>query len=104
VIAQRRYHPSAIRELYEAAESYEGQRPGLGDRFADEVEDILRLIAATPAGGTGWRGTRARTWRVARFPFLVVYAVEPDEIVVVAVAHTKRRPGYWVPRLGQPHR
>ena len=98
--ARRRYHPQAIRELYEAAESYETERPGLGDRFGAEVEDILRLIAAAPNGGTGWRGTRARTWRVAKFPFLVVYAIEPDAIVVVAVAHTKRRPGYWLSRLG----
>ena len=60
VTAARRYHPQAIRELYDAAESYEAERPGLGDRFGAEVEDILHLIAATPNGGTASRGTRAR--------------------------------------------
>jgi hypothetical protein len=58
----------------------------------------MRWISASPSGGTAWPGVDARTWRVARFPYLVVYAHERERVVVLAIAHTKRRPGYWVER------
>jgi mRNA-degrading endonuclease RelE of RelBE toxin-antitoxin system len=94
-----RFHPEAERELFDAAAWFEARRPGLGDRFADAVDEIFASIHAAPNGGTRWREGPARTWRVRRFPFIVVYAVEPDGIVIVALAHTKRRPGYWMARI-----
>ena len=95
----QRFHPAATRELFDAGAWFEAQRPGLGDRFDDEVGQVLAYIDAAPNGGTRWRATPASTWRVRTFPFLIVYLVEPEEIVIVAVAHTKRRPGYWLSRL-----
>jgi hypothetical protein len=36
---------------------------------------------------------------VSRFPYQIVYRRRPDEIVIVAVAHVKRKPGYWKDRV-----
>ncbi len=94
-----RFHPEAERELSEVALWYEERRPQLGDRFAVEVDRVLGHVRAAPQGGTRWRQGPARTWRLRRFPFVVAYVVESDEVVIVAIAHTKRRPGYWQSRI-----
>ena len=86
--------PEARDELVEAAKFYENREDGLGDRFLDEVASCLARIASQPSlGGAVTTVLRRRILR--RFPFSVIYAHEQDTIVVVAVAHTSRKPGYW---------
>jgi plasmid stabilization system protein ParE len=85
-----------------AAQWYEQQRSGLGDDFLAAVADGFRAIERTPQGFS--RATPAlpdrevRRHVLARFPYSVFYEVCPDEVVVLAVAHAKRRPGLWHPR------
>jgi len=83
-------------ELAEAVRWYETRRTGLGGEFFDAVVATLTLIETRPEIGTTI-STDAQTRRalVARFPYQVVYRLRPTEIVIVAVAHVKRRPGYW---------
>lgn len=68
--------------------------PGLGKSFAAEVESTISLIRQFPEAGV-LVGTTQRRVVVARFPYSVVYRQYPDLVVVVAVAHQRRRPGYW---------
>jgi hypothetical protein len=74
----------------------ERQRPGLGIDFVEEVDTTIAAIAANPRvfAQLGSRGREMRRAVVARFPFAVVYLVMPAEIVILAVANTRRRPNY----------
>ena len=89
----------ASQELREAVQWYEARRPGLGGEFFDAVADTLELIEVRPEIGSVTSADRqTRRVLVPRFPYQIVYRLRPDEIVIVAVAHLKRRPGYWQTR------
>ncbi|MFW6012287.1 MAG: type II toxin-antitoxin system RelE/ParE family toxin [bacterium] len=93
-----RYLTPAREEFLESVAHYELQSPGLGLGFIEEVEHaIVRLAAFPEHGSPHLAGTRRIV--LGRFPFDVVYLAEPQEIVVVAVAHHKREPGYWRGRV-----
>lgn len=88
------YHRLAAKELVDSALFYEQRRAGLGDEFLAEVEAVLKFIGAHQAlGRPDCYGTRS--FPTKRFPFRLVYEVQPDRIWIVAVAHLNRRPGYW---------
>ena len=89
----------ASAELSEAVRWYEVRRAGLGGEFFDAVAATLAHVEARPEIGAPI-STDGRTRRVlvARFPYQVVYRLRPAEIVIVAVAHLKRRPDYWKSR------
>jgi plasmid stabilization system protein ParE len=92
--------PEAEEEFREAARYYESEAPGIGIAFAAEVLKAVRSICENPfrtiAVGSGIRRTVLR-----HFPYSILYAVETDLIVIVAVAHQKRRPTYWRARIKQ---
>ncbi len=89
-----RFHPDADAELEEAALFYESRLTGLGRSFAAEVERTIALVREFPDAGSP-AGAKRRRVLVARFPYSIVYQHDAGEIVVVAVAHQRRRPGYW---------
>lgn len=96
------FAPIAREEFVEAAAYYEDKRVGLGDDFATCVEEALRRIgeapeACAPAPGVGDEEIRRAS--VRRFPYHLVFLDLPDEARVIAVAHKRRRPGYWKSRL-----
>src|ERR1035437_5098466 len=84
-------------EMAEAAIFYESQQPGLGQRFLDAIDRAVEEINEHP---TTWpilqRNIRRRL--VGRFPYSVLYRIDRDEIVIVAVMHLHRRPNYWTKR------
>jgi hypothetical protein len=73
---------------------YDEQEPGLGRRLNSEVEHAVASVLAQPRSGTP-AGASARRVLLKRFPFSVVYRVSAEELLVVAVAHHRRRPAYW---------
>lgn len=90
--------PAAEAEMLEAARFYDDRSRGLGHDFLDEVERTTESIVEQPYSGAKISGNiRRRILR--RFPFGVLYTVEPDRILVVAVMHLRRRPGYWKDRI-----
>jgi hypothetical protein len=92
------YHRLAAKELVESALFYDQRRVGLGDAFLTEVEGVLALIRGHPElGQPGIH--RTRSFPTRRFPFRMVYEIQPDRIWIVAVAHLNRRPGYWGRRM-----
>jgi len=89
-----RFLPPAEEELTEASLYYEAASSGLGQEFLDDLQFTVDALRERPQlGRPAGRGLRQVTFR--RFPFLLIYAEEKDQIVVVAVAHQRRRPGYW---------
>lgn len=91
------FSPAAQREFDDARRFYESQLPGLGDAFQDEVRAGLRRIGTWPLAFPAERGTIRRAL-LSRFPYKLIFAVEPDHIYLIAVAHQHRRPGYWTNR------
>lgn len=88
-------------EMAEAARWYEIHRTGLGVEFLDAVDTAVGRIAETPRMGSPVPGVSDRAIRrrpVRRFPYHVVYVELPDRLQILAVAHDRRRPGYWVGR------
>lgn len=90
------FHPEARGELMEAAVYYEEQAVGLGTQFIDEVEQAVQLIADQPGlGVTIERSPGLQRWMLRRFPYYLIYRSEPGTTLILAVAHQRRRPGYW---------
>jgi len=85
-----------------AARWYETQRPGLGTEFLGAVDTTVVQIAEAPRVGSPVPRVSDQTIRrkaVRRFPYHVVYIELSDRLQILAVAHDRRRPGYWVGRL-----
>ena len=79
-------------ELRKSAKHYDLQKPGLGSEFTAEISAALDYIGQYPFASPSVGGDFRRK-RVKRFPFDVIYAVEEEKIVVVAVMHHRRLPG-----------
>jgi toxin ParE1/3/4 len=89
---------AAREEFLAAADYYDAVSPGLGEEFIGEVERVADRIKAVPEhGGPHVSGTRRAILR--QFPFDIVYLSDTDPILVVAVAHHRRSPGYWRERV-----
>jgi plasmid stabilization system protein ParE len=89
-----RFHPDAYAELEEATLFYEGRMAGLGRFLAAEVERTIALVREFPEAGSPV-GPAGRRVVIARFPYAVIYRQDANGIVIVAIAHQRRRPGYW---------
>ena len=85
-------------ELWEAASYYEEQHPGLGIDFVQEVRTAFRFIEKSPEMWPA-KARGLRRYLIERFPFSVNYRVESDRVLVIAIAHGRRKPGYWKERL-----
>lgn len=100
-----RYHPDAADELYQAASFYEDRQEGFGERFLDEVESAVALLADHPLAGAAWDHPEldapARRFPLRVFPYVLFYVVQPSHLIV-AVAHAHRLPGYWLERTRRP--
>lgn len=88
------FHPDAEAEMVAAAKFYEARSAGLGADFIAEVERATRALVGYSRVGHRF-SRRLRRILLRRFPYGLLYRVEPDQIFVVAVAHVRRRPGYW---------
>jgi plasmid stabilization system protein ParE len=86
-------------ELIAAIRWYEARRTGLGAELHEAVVRTIDLIRNHPDSGSPRTGRfPSRQLRVARFPYKVVYRVRRDDIYIIAIAHTSRRPEYWKDR------
>ena len=92
-------HPEADAEFAEAVRYYAAIEPQLGVRFYREIERLIQDICAQPQRFFRFHPP-ARRALSPEFPYSVVYLEQPDHVWIVAVMHTKRRPGYWKKRLG----
>ncbi len=80
---------------------YESESVSLRDRLWDDIEAVTHLISEYPSIGELVRRTRGRVRRfpLQHFPFFVIYRERADDLQIVALAHKRRKPTYWRPRL-----
>jgi plasmid stabilization system protein ParE len=91
--------PEAEEELTEAALWYESKRPGLGVELIAAADRAFDQMLEAPLSCAVWRADRPYRAKVlSRFPYVVFFRVDGEVAEVVAVAHAKRRPGYWLGR------
>lgn len=92
-------HPLAGVELVDGARFYarEGTTE-LGEDFISEFERSVDLLRSHPLLGAVWRG-RFRRFPLRRFPYSIVYVTSGEVLRVIALAHQRRRPGYWRGRV-----
>ncbi|MES2048689.1 MAG: type II toxin-antitoxin system RelE/ParE family toxin [Pseudomonadota bacterium] len=91
-------HPEAINDLREAAEFYK-QRAGtsLSRALLEEFDHAINILLQHPKLGAPWRHN-TRMHVLKRFPYSLIYKLSEEEILIVAIAHQSRRPGYWSKR------
>lgn len=93
-----RYHEAAVEELLNEIGYLEVQAQGLGRRFFAEIRraenHIIQFPRSTQEIRPGIRKSILRT-----FQYSLIYSIESEGILVLAVAHHRRRPGYWAGRL-----
>jgi plasmid stabilization system protein ParE len=86
--------PAARGDYDESFDWYAGRSPAAARHFSMAVDEALRLIGQSPQM-FAVVDTVHRACLLKQFPYSIVYRVEPKRALVVAIAHVKRRPGYW---------
>ena len=99
-----RFHFLASEEYRQAALYYAERSRGLGTEFTTRLEQTLTAVQRFPFARHVVNQTGVRQALLRQFPYKLVYVVERDAngqavIVIYAVAHTRREPGYWNKRL-----
>lgn len=92
------FHPKAEAELTEAVDYYEEAEPGLGYEFALEAHAAIHRAAAYPQAWPILEGEVRRSL-LKRFPYGILYTEEGEGILILAVMHLHRQPGYWRARV-----
>jgi plasmid stabilization system protein ParE len=82
---------------------YETQSQGLGTQFLDDFDRAVRRIAAYPFASTEIE-EGLRRCLLSRFPYGIIYGIDSETIIVVAVAHLHREPRYWIDRLTEENK
>jgi len=90
--------PEAEEEFREAARYYESEAPGVGLAFIAEVHRAISFVVSHPRSAKMVRGS-IRKKVLTHFPYSLLYSIESNHILIVALAHHKRRPTYWRRRL-----
>jgi len=92
------FHPEALEEYDQAGHYFAQRQPGLDLRFIVCVEEAIALILEDPHR---WRSIDEDVRRCLTrvFPYGILYTVEDDFVLIVAIAHCSREPGYWKHRI-----
>jgi len=92
------FHPEAEAEFLAALAYYADQSVRTSERFEAEIRRLVASIETMPRRHGPWRhGTRRA--RARRFRYLVIFAERSESLLIVAVAHTRQRPDYWLQHL-----
>lgn len=85
-------------EMINSAIFYETQARGLGNDFLDKIDNAVDDVSKNP---DRWPiiNKNIRRRLVQRFPYCILYRIDSEEIVILAVMHLRRRPDYWVERI-----
>lgn len=90
-------------EYRHALETYAADSIAVANRFAERVDEAMERIATEPHVWPLTSGVsehlRVRKFRIDRFPYSVLFVELPSEVRVLAFAHGKRKPGYWLRRV-----
>ena len=93
-----RFLEAAQQEVDDAVAWYDEREEDLGREFLDELDRVIRRIKTFPLASTEIE-PGIRRCLLARFPYALIYGIDEDLIIVVAVSHLHRQPRYWIDRL-----
>lgn len=93
------FHPAAEAEHLESVAYLESKRPGLGALYLAEFEQVMSLVCESPQRYRVERPPDVRRTGMTQFPYAVLYRESSGVVQVLAVAHHRRRPSYWMGRL-----
>ena len=88
------FHPEALTEYAEAVQYYAEQSSEVAQAFINVIEDAVYRIKESP---TRWAvlDENVRRCLTRKFPYSILYTIEQDYILILAVTHCSREPGYW---------
>lgn len=92
------FHPDVYQELSDSYIWYESKATGLGEDFLNELDTAFSLIQRLPEIWPKMK-KEYRRYLLKRFPFGIIYKIQPTSIYVGAVMHLSRNPGYWKNRM-----
>jgi plasmid stabilization system protein ParE len=92
------FHQAARRERTEAKRYYGSDSPAAAVRFDDELNRTLSLLDRHPEAGVFVLDLPVRSLALRDFPYSVIYRYVDETVYVLAIAHHKRQPGYWLDR------
>jgi len=92
------FHPAAEIEHIESVAYFESKRPGLGASYLSEFEGVMVQVCEAPHRYPIEKESGIRRIKMKHFPFTVYFHKPSGSIQVLAVAHHRRRPGYWLGR------
>lgn len=99
------FHPEARAEFFADVDWYDEREFVVGARFEIAVRQAIDAAVDSPESWAVWPGWErepaVRSNGVGGFPYRVVYFVTGEELAIVAIAHAKRRPGYWRERVSR---
>ncbi|MBI4844335.1 MAG: type II toxin-antitoxin system RelE/ParE family toxin [Nitrospirae bacterium] len=93
-----RFLKPAQAEVDDAVAWYDSQSRNLGTQFLDDLDRAVRRIVAYPLSSTKIEEDLRRCL-LSRFPYGIIYGIDSETVVVIAVAHLHREPRYWIDRL-----
>ena len=90
--------PPSDKELEEAIDYYNDQMPGLGEQFYNAFLSSADYISIAP---DAWRkvGSNTRRINIKRFPYLILYVLDGNDILITCIAHQHRNPTYYANRI-----
>ncbi|MCG8418224.1 MAG: type II toxin-antitoxin system RelE/ParE family toxin [Proteobacteria bacterium] len=101
---RRKLHPGARTDLIDAQRWYDSKERGLGRRFRQSVDEGVARVMRLPLAAPLWPGIdtelNVRKYVLRRFPYSIAYLLQGDVITILAVAHQRRQPDYWLDRIG----
>lgn len=93
-----RFHPDALAEFLAALDWYQGRWPAAADTLGAAVEVGIETIRRFPQASPPIVAVTIRARNLDTFGYSIVYFVEHDEVVILAIAHQRRRARYWLSR------
>jgi plasmid stabilization system protein ParE len=93
------FHPAAEAEHLESIAYYESKRPGLGATYLAEFEQLITVICEVPHRFPIEKQPDVRRIVMQKFPFAILYREFLNSVQILAIAHHRRRPQYWLGRF-----
>jgi plasmid stabilization system protein ParE len=94
------FHAGARRDLKQSYSWYQKHSDRAASEFLEEVSATLDKISNTPGNFHPiTKQGKARAVRMDRYPFNLIYLPSATNVIIIAVAHDKRRPDYWQRRI-----
>ncbi len=93
-----RFLRPAQSEVDDAVAWYDSQSPSIGTQFLDDLDRTVRRIVAYPLSSAIIEDDLRRCL-LSRFPYGIIYGIDSETVIIVAVAHLHREPRYWIDRL-----